>query len=356
MNDEALNEEDPEFKNEENDKKIFRSLFNSLTPTIYDASWFELDPKITTPFLDFMLESRKTPLVFCFIKTSLNNLYKRLINFDEIEKEYNSIVEKSKKKREEEVEKFVKEKRENGEEVDPEEIKRMLDEPDNELPKLDEMKDKAKETTTTKFGENKTFLKEFRNTIKEKNIPVIKAKNDNRPEDTMKQLIDKLNPFIKLRKNLIEKQLVHSKLGVVQERKLKELESSYIYRLSVYKNNSPISPEKLYKKTNHPVIYRDRIYYFNNEEEKNKFLSEPLNYRSGKEFPLDINTSKTVFIIGNIKSGKTTIAKILEEKGYIRITLKQTLYDLFERQKKNPMLLHDSLLRNELISIIKYVI
>jgi YHS domain-containing protein len=357
MNDEALNEEDPEFKTEENDKRIFRSLFNPLTPTIYDASWFDLDPKITITFLDFMFESRRTPLVFCFIKSSLNNLYKRLINFEEIEKEFNNLVEKSKKKRQEEVDKFIKEKKESEEnvEIDPEEIKRMLEEPDPDLPRLEEMKDKAKESTTNRFGENKNFLKEFRNAIKEKNIPVIKVKNDKKIEETVKTLIDKLNPFIRQRKNLIEKQLVHSKLSYVQERKLKELESSDIFRLSLYKNYSPLCPERLVRKTNYPVIYRDRIYYFSSEEEKQKFIAEPLNYRSGKEFPLDINNSKKIFIIGNLKSGKTTISKILEEKGYLKITLKQTLYDLYETQKKNPMILHDCILRNNLEDIVKNV-
>ena len=218
MNDEALNEEDPEFKNEENDKKIFRSLFNSLTPTIYDASWFELDPKITTPFLDFMLENRKTPLVFCFIKTSLNNLYKRLINFDEIEKEYNSIVEKSKKKREEEVEKFVKEKRENGEEVDPEEIKRMLDEPDNELPKLDEMKEDDVEKHISFMKDTGVNEDDIKNWVKGYN----KAKSTLYTEE---QMIG------------FSEWILNSDSKKVLTRTKESLLKEYIYSLKQHKNN-----------------------------------------------------------------------------------------------------------------------
>lgn len=354
MKDEALDEEDPEFKSAENDKRIFKSIFNPLTPTVYDANWFGLDPRIETTFIDFISENRRTPLVFIIVKAAMNTLYKRHINFDAIEEEHRALLEKAREKKEELVQQYIKEQNEKEEPVDNDEIARIR-EAEDDVPKLEDMKDKAKENITQRYGENKTFFHDFKATLKEKNIPIIRVKNNFSVENTVKNIVTELTPFVKQRKNLIEKQLVHNTLSYVQERKLRDIEASGVFRMSAYQNFSPINPHKLVKKTNFPVIYRDKIYYFNNLDEKEQFCAEPLNYRTGNEFPVDIDTKKLVFVIGNLKTGKSTIAKMLEDKGFKRVTLKESIYDLFEKTKKNFRLIHDCLLRTEIENCLKNV-
>ena len=50
-------------------------------------------------------------------------------------------------------------------------------------------------------------------------------------------------------------------------------------------------------------------------------MDEPLKYLVNKTFPRDVNTRVSAFIIGKSYIGKTSLAKLLEEKlGLIRIS------------------------------------
>ena len=75
--DAGLDEEGEEYNATENDKEIFKSLFNPQTPSIYDAEWNNMEEKVQMPFIDLLYESRRTPNVMIILKTSM----KRTIKF-----------------------------------------------------------------------------------------------------------------------------------------------------------------------------------------------------------------------------------------------------------------------------------
>ena len=68
--DAGLDEEGEEYNAVDNDKAIFKSLFNPLTPTIYDATWNGLEEKIATPFIDLMSDTRRVPNVMIVLKVN----------------------------------------------------------------------------------------------------------------------------------------------------------------------------------------------------------------------------------------------------------------------------------------------
>ena len=93
-------------------------------------------------------------------------------------------------------------------------------------------------------------------------------------------------------------------------RKVKDLyTNSDVYQQSVYNLLSPVNPHKLCIRTDYPLVYRDRVYLFNKEEEKKDFIEYPLDYRTGLECPKDsypMRGRSIIFTIGQMCSGKTT--------------------------------------------------
>lgn len=389
--DAQLDEEDEGFNSVENDKNIFKSLYDPLAASVYDATWYEMNEKISTQFMEFLVDSRKTPNVFLFIKISLKTLLERHLNMKQI-KEYHSILEeKSKNKKLEAIEKLKREKREekynelkeqfannaeeenknneDGEneenaegkqsnqlpdiesikiELSEEEVKTIMDEPDPELPELQTIIDAERERIVKRYEENTNFLNDFIEQLKAKLIPVIEISNDLNFENVYKNLLFQINPYLKNRENLIEKQLVYYNFQDLTIRKTKDLYASQIYSLGAYKDYSPINPEKLTKSCDYPLIYRDRLYFFNSIEERNLFAEEPLKYRTGREFPLDVSNSclnNIIYIIGNLQSGKSSVSRILEEKGFLRITLRKAINLLLDENN-----LRNSNLRDEIIN------
>lgn len=397
LNDAQLDEEEEGFNSVENDKLIFKSLFDPFEASVYDASWFDINEKITTQLMEFLTDSKKTPNVFVFIRITLKTLLERHLNMKQIKDYHAMLEEKSKNKKLEAIEKLKRERREekynelkeqfaanmeeenqnkenndneDGEaenqvnaegktnnklpeidsikvELSEEEIKAIMDEPDADLPELQTIIDAEKERLVKRFEDNNNFLTEFIEQLKAKLIPVIEISNDISFENVYKHLLYQLNPYLKNRENLIEKQLMHFNFQELTIRKTKDLYASQIFRLSAYKDYSPVNPEKLIKSCDYPLVYRDRLYFFNTMEERNLFAEEPLKYRSGKEFPLDVTKTcfnSLIYVIGNLQSGKTAISRILEEKGYLRITQRKAISALLDEN-----VLRNSVLRADLM-------
>lgn len=400
-NDAQLDDENEEFNAVDNDKIIFKNLFDPFTASAYDATWYEIDEKITTPFLDFMVESRKHPNVFVFIRSNLQTIIDRHLNEKQIKEYYSKLEEISKNKKLEAVENLKKEKREEkynelkeqweneegnqemeipenneeneGEEnaenleelpkkkqlpdintieveLSEEELANIMNEQDPDLPEYQSLVDTERERLVKRFEENNTFLTDIIEQLKAKLIPVIEINNDFNIENVYKNLLYQIHPYLKNRENIIEKQLVHTNFPDMTMRKTKDLYNSEIYRLGAYKDFSPINPEKLIKQVDYPLVYRDRLYFFNTLEERDKFAEEPLKYRTGKEFPLDVAKTclnNLIYIVGNLQTGKSSISKILEEKGFKRLTLRRAIMDLLEENN-----LRDCILKREISEIL----
>lgn len=89
-------------------------------------------------------------------------------------------------------------------------------------------------------------------------------------------------------------------------------EKSYTFKKSRYGNKNALSLLDIPFIREHPLLYRDRIYYFETAEEVEKVAKEPLKYLVEKCYPKDIKVKPIVFIIGSPKTGKSTLSKLIE--------------------------------------------
>ena len=391
--DATLDDEGEEYNAVDNDKAIFKSLFNPLSPTIYDASWNGLEEKIPTPFIDLLTDSRRVPNVMVVFKVNLKSIMDRLFNMEEIEVKFEKMFKESQDKRKQKEEELIKQKKqekydelkaaydeekaneenkkeeeggekpegEEGEpapeklkepvleeiqvELSPEEKEDIWNSPDPDLIEKEALIQQEKEKLSQRYEANVASIQTLIDTLKERGVPVIEINNDTTRENVYTNLLLELSPYINNRRNLIEKQLVYNKEfpTPLSLRKVRDLyTNSEVYLPSVYNKLSPIEPSKLCIRTDYPIVYRDRVYLFNNPEEKKVFEEYPLDYRTGLESPKDSYPMKgrsIIFTVGNPCAGKTTLANMMSEfMGYHKMTVEEAILDLLKMLKDCKLL------------------
>ena len=391
--DATLDDEGEEYNAVDNDKAIFKSLFNPLSPTIYDASWNGLEEKIPTPFIDLLTDSRRVPNVMVVFKVNLKSIMDRLFNMEEIEVKFDKMFKESQDKRKQKEEELIKQKKqekydelkaaydeekaneenkkeeeggekpegEEGEpapeklkepvleeiqvELSPEEKEDIWNSPDPDLIEKDALIQQEKEKLSQRYEANVASIQTLIDTLKERGVPVIEINNDTTRENVYTNLLLELSPYINNRRNLIEKQLVYNREfpTPLSLRKVRDLyTNSEVYLPSVYNKLSPIEPSKLCIRTDYPIVYRDRVYLFNKPEEKKIFEEYPLDYRTGLECPKDSYPMKgrsIIFTVGNPCAGKTTLANMMSEfMGYHKMTVEEAILDLLKMLKDCKLL------------------
>ncbi len=108
--DAGLDEEGEDYNATDNDKEIFKSLFNPQTPSIYDAEWNNMEEKVQMPFIDLLYESRRTPNVMIVLKTSMKSVNERLFKMEEIDAMYEKLVKESNDKRQAREDEILKQR------------------------------------------------------------------------------------------------------------------------------------------------------------------------------------------------------------------------------------------------------
>ena len=230
-------------------------------------------------------------------------------------------------------------------ELTPEEKEDIWNSPDPDLIEKEALVQQEKDRLSQRFEANVAAIQTLVDSLKERGVPVLEINNDTTRENVYTNLLLELSPYINNRRNLIEKQLVYNREfpTPLSLRKVRDLyTNSEVYMPSVYNKLSPIEPSKLCIRTDYPIVYRDRVYLFNNPEEKKVFEEYPLDYRTGLECPKDSYPMKgrtIIFTVGNPCAGKTTLADMMSEyMGYIKITVNEAILDLLKMLKDCQLL------------------
>ena len=81
------------------------------------------------------------------------------------------------------------------------------------------------------------------------------------------------------------------------------------------------------------MLYRERLYYLANENERRKFLLEPAKYvKNCEAHPSDVNYKFRVVVQGNPKSGKTELCNtIVQQTGAVHLQMSEVIDFYLER-------------------------
>lgn len=113
---------------------------------------------------------------------------------------------------------------------------------------------------------------------------------------------------------------------------------SHVLRPSKFRFNNLYNPANPVHKINYPAIYRERLYFFNSNDERSAFLKEPLKYAniglntdSDKIYPEDVVARPTAFIVGPPQSGRSNLcARISKETGAVYISMEIVIKDFLK--------------------------
>lgn len=88
----------------------------------------------------------------------------------------------------------------------------------------------------------------------------------------------------------------------------------------------------------YPLIYKDRIYYLRDEEERDYVMRNPKTLEQNEAVPKDVKFVPIIFIIGKTKSGKSTLALNLKEKyGFKIITMEEIIEDFVKEHEDSDI-------------------
>ena len=88
----------------------------------------------------------------------------------------------------------------------------------------------------------------------------------------------------------------------------------------------------------YPLIYRERIYYFKDEEERDYAMRNPRSLEQNQAIPRDVKSTPVVYIIGKTKTGKSSLAqKIKENFGFKILDLEEMLTEFVKEHEDSDI-------------------
>jgi len=155
------------------------------------------------------------------------------------------------------------------------------------------------------------FLEEFADKLKENGVQVIdNIQTDISADYVHIKILDKLKSRMSFRKDLIEREQAQELLS----KDVKFYEESFTWKHSKFGLSSPITQFNPRKTKQFTVLYRERLYFLGNQDEKENFLAQPSLYTIGCEpVPQDLTYRPTACVMGLPASGKSALCEIISQ-------------------------------------------
>eukprot|EP00828_Plagiopyla_frontata_P023696 TRINITY_DN3029_c0_g1_i10.p1 TRINITY_DN3029_c0_g1~~TRINITY_DN3029_c0_g1_i10.p1 ORF type:complete len:1472 (-),score=263.93 TRINITY_DN3029_c0_g1_i10:1139-5554(-) len=321
IEDQEILEENAEFDRRKHEIEMIELLFSGYQQILINGNFYDTEEdKVSTPLIELLTESKKLPEIVIMLRVNEKNFFSRQFDQREVKQEYDRLMEERRIKKQEEKEEAKRaaqaareeagEENEEQNEEQEEQQQEEEEEEDPDAPKLEEMIQEKKDKLQQQREADLAKIEDYAEQFKAIQVPVIIIDADRNIESVFKNICSELKQTLENRSNLIEKNLVYK----LEEEKVQNYEKSYVYKKSIYGDCNALNTSILPIEKRFAVHYRERIYYFANEEERRIAMNQPLQYINKIEtMPLDISYAPRIFIIGLPKSGKSSVAKMLSQ-------------------------------------------
>lgn len=320
-------EDDPEdFDKEAHEREVLREILDANSVLIIDGDWFDLpEDEVTMQYTDMIFDARRPPELVINLSVTEEKMLKRLLDNDAIEAEYQDLVDKrnaeKRQKKEEDRQTKLAELQED-EEKTPEEIQHEIEEWDKErdqedvddddpdAPNLEQMLEEQKEKLVESRTTQSEFLEEFVEKVTEKKIPVINIDGDLQVDRVNLRILAGLKPYIEERNSMFER----SQIIDLKTEEVKFYENSYLFSLSKYGYNSLFDIGRPDMNKDHCLVYRDQLYFFFDQDEKEEFMKRPDANCKTKSVPKDVWLKPSCFVLGTPSCGKSTACQRISNR------------------------------------------
>ncbi|CAD8103243.1 unnamed protein product [Paramecium sonneborni] len=308
---------------------------------IINANFFDVSEElVSTPIVDLLVEAKKLPEYVILLKIEPENFIKRNFNSKFIEDEYQMKMEELRQKRyQERVEARNKAIEEGAEELPSLEAP-PGEEEDPEAPKLEEMLKEQKDKLLQQHEADMARIEELQRQFEELKINAVIISTDTNIENVTERITSQLENVMdrEYRENMLEKEQCQ-KLNLYPDptnfklNKLDIYEKIYTHKQSKYGNRNAITLQNVPHCRDYPVLYRNRIYYLDNDDQREQVCQRPFKYFYKPTVPNDVQIKPTIFILGKVKSGKTEIVRLLSEKlNLVRVKVSHLLAEFVTNQ------------------------
>ena len=121
-------------------------------------------------------------------------------------------------------------------------------------------------------------------------------------------------------------------------------ERSYLYSHSKYGYRSPFNIARPDMNKLFSVLYRDKLYFFANEDEKNLFMMTPDIYWRNPTVPKDVWLKPTWFVFGTPSRGKSTVCQRVSSKtGMVHLKIEDIIPEFIKSDWQLEQQLRDQI-------------
>ena len=357
-------EDDPEeFDKEAHERDVLRSILDANSVLIIDGSWFDLpEDEVTMGITELLFEARRPPELVINLSVSEDKMLARLLNNDEIEGRYQELVDKrneEKRQKREEDRQAKLEELQGDEEKTPEEIESEMQEWDKErdeeeendddpdAPNLEEMLTEEKEKLIEARNTQEEQLAEFVERVAEKKVPVVNIDGNLEIERVHLRILNDLKPYIEDRNSMFER----SQIVDLKAAEVKFYENSYLHQLSKYGYKTLFDIGKPDMTKEFSLLYRDRLYFFSDQDEKDQFVKTPDVFTQHSSVPKDVWIKPICFVLGTPYSGKSTVAETLAQRtGAVHLKIEEIIPEFIEANCELGQSLRDEIKGGQPIS------
>lgn len=332
VEDPELNEEAGDFDRKLHEISVVSQILSPLNEVFLNGNWFDLEEdQVSADLFELLQEAKRMPELVVVLRVKDKPLLARVFDESKIKADYNRQLDELRNKRiaerKAERDKLV----ESGEENIPEEEPLGPIEEDPEAPKLEEMIAEQRDKFLKRREDDLAKLEELSEKFKGANIPVVSIEADLPVPQVFKSLVWELKTVLEGREDLLERHLVIP----IPEEKVFHYKGSYHTKKSRFGDFNALEPASLPVTQEHALIYRDRLYFFESDEQLQEAKLLPLRLLRTPEVPQDINYRPGIFLIGKPKSGVSSLAKLVAQNlGLVRIKVSKLLEDLDKNLSK----------------------
>lgn len=203
---------------------------------------------------------------------------------------------------------------------------------------LQERKDKLTQQHESDSARLDELYNQF---IDELKVPAVTISTDTTIQAVTDRIVTALHPYMDAleRANMLERAQTYKLVPYPDPEnftvnRLNLFEVSYNYRQSRYGDRNPLTMLNIPHLREYPLVYRNRIYYLNSEEERDMVARLPLHYLRAPSVPTDVLIKPIIFVMGKPKSGKSTIAKLLSAKlNLVRVKVSHLIEEFITHQE-----------------------
>ena len=304
-NDQEISEEDEEFDKNKHEIEVMRSILTDKTGIVI-GNWENAGEIVSTPLVELLTQAKRLPEVVLILNLDDKSLIKRNIDLNAIEEEHEKAVKEVK-------EGILRRKEEFLANQDPDDPQEPPEEDENELisqlPTMEQRLEDAKAALLARKMEDLSKIEEIKSNFEEKGVKIEEINGEESIENVQKQVNYVLRPYIQHRSSLLKSANVKFvTCGEAQEL----LESGKVV-LGEYGNSSPVSPYE-YGKGEWPVVWRERLFYCRDGEERDRFRREIGEMEVRTRFDMVKALKPAVCILGTPHSGMSTLSSSLSAK------------------------------------------